>query len=161
MSGSGLLECECSPHRARCSLSGLTDVSTRIITARWPDAMRKRDTALCEQFISNFSPVSLRLLVTVAFALAPVALAFTAPVALPGSPVTLAIAPITLAVANPVALTVPGALALAAPLAVAATVALPLALPGARRHPQALHATAELPKPLQHLGIQLDAVTVK
>jgi hypothetical protein len=80
------------------------------------------------------SPVSLRLFVAIAFAIAPVALAFTAPVTLPGAPVTLAVAPVALAFTTPVPLTVPGALALAAPLAVAAPVALSLALPAEIRH---------------------------
>lgn len=80
----------------------------------------------------------------IAFTVAPVALAFTTPVALPGSPIALAFAPVTLPVATPVALAVPGALALAAPLALAASVALPLALPSESGHLRGLHGMKQL-----------------
>jgi hypothetical protein len=82
--------------------------------------------------------------VAIAFTVAPVALAFTTPVALPGSPVALALAPVTLPVATPVTLPVPGALALAAPLAVAPPVALSLALPSDSGQLKVLHGMKQL-----------------
>ena len=142
-SGSGLNGCECSQQRECCPLSGLTDVSTRIITALRLYGTRSDTSIYCDNSRSG-SPVPLGLLVAVAFALAPVALAFTTPIALPGSPVTLALAPVTLPVATPVALAVPGALALAATLAVAPPVALSLALPSDSGHLKVLHGMKQL-----------------